>query len=237
MKRFAFLGTSGSLVASGITAVQAQSPLVPGGTHFVEAKADFDEMLFEQTIGRPAEIRQLFEAVSFHPQMFGNVRNTLNGLVFGFGYASERVAVAICPHGQSSSYCFSDYVWQKYEIGEAFNLKDAKESLVTSNIYMKPDHVLSNSGDPSDEQGFFQDTSIETLQKRGVVFTTCHTAVEEQARNLVKGGFAPARMTARDVANDILTHLFPGSVVVPSMVGAIAVMQARYKYTYVTLTY
>jgi intracellular sulfur oxidation DsrE/DsrF family protein len=151
--------------------------------------------------------------------------------------APEQVAVAICPHGQSSSYCFSDYVWQKYKIGEAFKLKDAKDNLVTTNIYLKPDHALSGSQDPNDEEGFFQDTSIETLQKRGVVFTTCHTAVEEQARNLVKGGFTPASMAAQDVANDILTHLIPGSVVVPSMVGAIAVMQARYKYTYVTLTY
>jgi len=169
--------------------------------------------------------------------MFGNVRNTLNGLTFGFGYAPDRIAVAICPHGPSSSYGFSDYVWQKYKIGEAFKLKDVQGNSVTSNVFLKPDHPLNDSKDPSEPRGIFQDTSIETLQKRGVVFTTCHTAVEEQAHTLVRDGFAPAGMGPQDVANDILTHLIPGSVVVPSMVGAIAVMQARYQYTYVTLTY
>ena len=42
-------------------------------------------------------------------------------------------------------------------------------------------------------------------------------------------------MTATEVAGDILTHLIPGAVVVPSMVAAIAVLQAKYGYTYLTL--
>jgi hypothetical protein len=42
-------------------------------------------------------------------------------------------------------------------------------------------------------------------------------------------------MSSADVAADILTNLIPGTVVVPSMVAAIAVLQASYRYTYVTL--
>jgi hypothetical protein len=48
-------------------------------------------------------------------------------------------------------------------------------------------------------------------------------------------GFAPAAMSAADVAADILTNLIPGTVVVPSMVATIAVLQATYHYTYLTL--
>jgi len=155
MKRSVFLGASASGVAFGSTNARAELPsTIPGGTHFVEAKADFDEALFERTIGRPADIRQLFEAISFHPPMFGNVRNAMNGLTFGFGYAPERVALAICPHGPSSSYCFSDYVWQKYKIGEAFKLKDAQGNSVVTNVYLKPDHALNDSTDPSYEEKF-----------------------------------------------------------------------------------
>ncbi|MGD1065663.1 MAG: hypothetical protein ABR975_02500, partial [Vulcanimicrobiaceae bacterium] len=80
---------------------------------------------------------------------------------------------------------------------------------------------------------FFQDKSIEALQKRGVVFMTCHTAVEEIAGNLVKGGFAGA--PAHAVADDILTHLIPGAVVVPSMVATIGVLQQKYNYSYITV--
>ena len=72
------------------------------------------------------------------------------------------------------------------------------------------------------------------LQKRGLIVLTCHTAVEEQARALVKNGFAPAGTSASAVADDILTHLIPGAIVVPSMVATLAVLQATYHYTYIS---
>ncbi|MGH7659819.1 MAG: transcriptional initiation protein Tat, partial [Vulcanimicrobiaceae bacterium] len=73
------------------------------------------------------------------------------------------------------------------------------------------------------------------LQSRGVVFLTCHTAVMEQSKSLIKGGFAPSGMTAKDVAADILTHLIPGAIVVPSGVATVAVLQQVYRYTYITI--
>jgi hypothetical protein len=68
-----------------------------------------------------------------------------------------------------------------------------------------------------------------------VLFITCHTAVEEQARLLIKAGKAPAGMSSADVAGDILAHLIPGALVVPGGVGTLAVMQQKYGYTYATV--
>jgi intracellular sulfur oxidation DsrE/DsrF family protein len=236
MKRSSFIASSASLAAlAGGVAGAAEA--VPGGTHFVERKSDFNEAEFSKIVGRPADIRQVFEAVAFHPAMFGNIKNALNGLVFGFGYPADRVALAVAPHGPSSAYTYSDYVWSKYRIGEAFKTQDAKGNAVASNIFLKPAKPLDKSSDPDAEESIYQDTSIESLQSRGVVFLTCHTAVEEQARTLVKGGFAPSGMTAPQVAEDILTHLIPGTHVVPSMVAAIAVLQQKYHYSYITLAF
>lgn len=235
MKRRSFLASSASLAAlAGGLADAAQS--IPGGSHLVERKADFNESEFARILGRPADIRQVWEAVAFHPGIFNNVKNALNGLQFGYGYAPGRISMAIADHGPSSAYTYTDYLWSKYRIGEAFKTKDAKGADVTSNIFLKPSKTLAKGDDPDAEDSVYQDTSIETLQSRGVVFLTCHTAVEEQARTLVKGGFAPAGMTATQVADDILTHLIPGAHVVPSMVATIAVLQQRYNYSYITLT-
>ena len=232
MNRGSFIAASASLVAAaGTQAGAAQS--VPGGTHFVERKADFEAAQFDRVVGKPADIKQVWEIIAFHPAVFSNVKNALKGLAFGFGYAPERIAMAIAPHGPSSSYTYTDYLWSKYKIGEAFKLQDAKGSPVSSNVFLKPAKAPNKSADPDAEDSLYQDTSIETLQSRGVVFLTCHTAVEEQARTLVKGGFAPSGMTAADVANDILTHLIPGAQVVPSMVATIAVLQQRHHYTYI----
>jgi intracellular sulfur oxidation DsrE/DsrF family protein len=232
MNRGSFLAASASLVAAAGSATRAAES-VPGGTHFVERKADFDSAAFAAAVGKPADIRQLWHAIAFHPNVFSNVKNALNGLEFGFGYPAPGVAMAFAAHGPSSAYNYTDYVWSKYKVGEAFKLADAKGNTVASNIYLAPDKPVTKTADPDPENSFYQDTSIQTLQSRGVVFLTCHTAVEEQARTLVKGGFAPSGMTPTDVANDILTHLIPGTHVVPSMVAAIAVLQQKYRYTYI----
>ncbi len=231
MKRTSFLTASAALVAAGTASAQTS---VPGGTHFVERKADFAIDEFAKIVGKPAQIRQLYESVAFKPAIFNNIKNSFNGLQFGFGYAASEIAIVMANHGPSASYGYGDYVWQKYRIGEFFNLKDAAGAPVTSNLFLAKHAALDASANPDDEKGMYQDASIEMLQQRGLVMLTCHTAAEEQARLLVKRGFAPAGMTAAQVADDILTHLIPGAVVVPSMVATIAVLQATYRYTYIS---
>lgn len=226
MNRSSFLASTASLAAP-----------IPGGTHLVERRADFDAAAFERAAGRAADVRIVVEAVAFHPLVFANIKNALNGLQFGFGRSPGRIAIAFAPHGPSSAYTYSDYVWQRYKIGEFFKMKDASGASILSNVYLKPGSALDASANPDDPHSLYQDASIETLQRRGVMFMTCHTAVEEQSRALVKKGNAPAGMSAQDVANDILTHLIPGTHVVPSMMSAIMVLQQQYHYGYMTLTF
>ncbi len=234
MNRTRFLAASATLVAAGVTPAAAQS--VPGGTNFVERSTQFDMESFDKLLGRPAKIRQVFEQVAFKPGLLNNVKNSLNGLQFGYGHKPDEIAVAIAGHGPSAAYGYSDYVWDKYKIGEFFAIKDTQGATITSNIWLKAKAGYDAGADPDDDSGMYQDTSIEMLQKRGVVFLACHTAVEEQAKALVKAGNAPG-MTAKDVANDILRHLIPGAVVNPSMVATVAVLQKAYGYTYVALTF
>jgi hypothetical protein len=234
MNRSAFIAASAALATTSKAVAQGEMASIPGGTHLVERKADFDADDFARLAGRDAQIRQLYEAVTFKPSILNNVKNSFNGLQFGFGYPAAAIAVALAPHGPSSSYTYSDYVWQKYRIGEFFDLKDAAGAPITSNVYLKRHSPADRNADPDDDKGMYQDTSIEALQDRGLILFTCHTAVEEQARGLVKKGFAPKGMAARDVAVDILTHLIPGTFVVPAMVATVAVLQATYRYTYIT---
>jgi hypothetical protein len=236
MNRSTFLAASASgIAAAGAAPALAQS--VPGGTHFVERRADFDFKAFDAAVGRPAQVRQAWEAVAFRPGVWNNVKNAMNGLQFGFGYAADAIAMAWCGHGPSAAYGYSDYVWKKYQIGTFFGLKNDAGSAIVSNVFLARKNAAAPQADPDDPAGLYQDTSIEALQSRGLVMLACHTAVEEQARGIVKKGLAPAGASASDVADDILTHLIPGAIVVPSMVAAIAVLQQNYHYTYITLTF
>jgi hypothetical protein len=226
MNRSSFLGSA---------AIGASAVAVPGGMNFVERRADFDEAMFAGIVGRPAPYRLLWEAVAFAPGFLNNVKNALNGLQFGFGADPAQINSVVAGHGPSSVYTYTDYVWQKYRIGEYFAIKDpATNDAMLANTFLKK-RAPASATEPDDASGVYQDTSVEALQSRGVTFLTCHTAVEEQAKGLVSRGFAPTGMAASDVAADILTHLIAGALVVPSMVAAIAVIQLRYKHAYLNV--
>lgn len=231
MNRRGFLVSSATL-ASAPDIVSAQS--IPGGTHRVERRADFDAQAFAAVVGRPAQIRQLYEATSFQPGVLSSIKNSFNGLQFGFGYPAAAICIALAGHGASAAYGYSDYVWKKYRIGEFLKLKDSAGQTIQTNVYLVASAPIDLAADPDDERGMYQDASIAMLQRRGLIVLTCHTAVEEQARGLVTNGFAPAGMNAEAVAADVLTHLVDGALVVPSMVATIAVLQAEYRYTYLT---
>src|SRR5579863_8703112 len=82
MNRTAFLAVSAAFAATAEAAAQDQTRSIPGGTHFVERKEDFDADSFAKIVGRDAQIRQLYEAVSFKPTLLNNVKNSFNGLQF-----------------------------------------------------------------------------------------------------------------------------------------------------------
>jgi hypothetical protein len=231
MNRRGFLASSATLAAaSGVSG----APAIPGGTHRVERRADFDEPAFAATVGRPAEIRQLYEALIFMPAVLSSIKNSFNGLQFGFGYAAGQIAIALAGHGPSAAYAYSDYIWKTYRIGEFLKVDDAAGQPLTSNAFLRSRTQFDVRADPDDDAAMYQDASIEMLQRRGLIVLTCHTAVEEQARAIVRQHFAPAGASPADVAADILLHLIPGALVVPSMVATIAVLQARYRYAYLT---
>src|SRR5579872_6273238 len=95
MNRTAFLAASAAFAATAEAVAQEETHGVPGGTHLVERKADFDADGFAKIVGRDAQIRQLYEAVSFKPSLLNNVKNSFNGLQFGFGYPAGTIAIAL----------------------------------------------------------------------------------------------------------------------------------------------
>ena len=60
----------------------------------VERSGEFDVAAFTKRVSRPAEIRQVWDSGRLYPQILGGVKNSLNGLEFGFGIAADRLAIA-----------------------------------------------------------------------------------------------------------------------------------------------
>jgi len=214
------------------------------GTHpsteaqLVWKTSDWKIAAFRALTEEQARIKQLYDITQIAEGRFlNNIKNSLNGLQFGFGIPDKQVKIVTALHGPANLLNFDDYVWSKYQVGQWLNIIDPMTgSPAVKNIFYRSKNGLTGhtvSKDPNDPGSIYQDTSVEALQSRGVQFLACHTATEEQARVLVRRNNLP--QSPESVVEDMLAHTVPGVLVVASMVAAIALLQAEGRYTYITV--
>jgi intracellular sulfur oxidation DsrE/DsrF family protein len=111
-------------------------------------------------------------------------------------------------YGQTTLLAANDAMWSKYRIGELLNQRNAAGQPATMNPWRTSVRALGMDIAPA---------SIESLQKRGVVFIACNNAI-----NFWISQIANARSSdIATVDRDIRANLLPGVIVVPAMVIAI----------------
>lgn len=217
---------SASLVLAA--AASAADPSEAADVGLVERAGEFDVAAFSKRVSQDADIRQVWDAGKLNPMVLGAVKNSLNGLQFGFGIPPSRIATAFVAHNDSNVLLYGDAAWTTYQIGQVFAVHDPTGATVTSNIFA-PARNTSATTDPSDVHGFYQDASITTLQKRGVLFFICNTALVQQSHQIANSGVAPGQSPG-DIARGLRRSLLPGVTLVPSGVAVIAFLQSRYHY-------
>lgn len=234
LTRRSFLPTAAAGLAS--LAAIAANP-AEGHSQLVWKADDWKLAEFEKLLHAPARIKQVYDVTQIADGKFlNNVKNSLNGLRFGFNVPEQQIKIAAAMHGPANMLNYDDFIWEKYEIGTWLKVMDpVTEKPATRNLFYKS--TLTNKTDvPSalnDKKSIYQDTSMETLQQRGVQFLSCHTATEEQARALIK--INKWSKDPEEIVHEMLAHAVPGVLVVASMVAAVALLQAEGHYTYITV--
>ncbi len=234
--------TRRSFVASAAAGVTALG-LFGNASHAAETQlvwkaSEWKLAEFHKLIRDPAKVKQVYDVIPISEGKFlNNMKNSLNGLRFGFGIPKEQIKVVGALHGPANMLNYDDYVWNKYRIGEWLNVIDpATGKPAVRNIFYRSKNSpekLAASVDPDDENSLYQDSSMQTLQSRGVQFLSCHTAAEEQARVL----FLRNKLSEspEDIVEDMLAHTQPGVLVVAAMTAALALLQAQGHYTYISV--
>lgn len=228
-----------SSAAAGMTALGFFSGAIPAAEAQLVWKASKWKLAdFYKLVSHPARIKQVYDVVQIGEGKFlNNIKNSLNGLQFGFNVPEDQIKIVAAMHGPANMLNYDDYVWKKYGIGEWLNVKDpATGQPAEKNLfYPKADESINGTRveDPDNEHSVYQAKSIQSLQSRGVQFLSCHTAAEEQARILVRRN--KLSQSPEEVVQDMLVHTVPGVLVVASMVGAIALLQAEGRFTYITI--
>jgi hypothetical protein len=231
-----------SQAAAGVTSLGLLSVAAEAApaeeAQLVWKSSDWKLAAFQALVKDQAHIKQVVDSTQIAEGRFlNNIKNSLNGLHFGFDVPERQVKIVSALHGPANMLNYDDYVWNKYEIGEWLAVTDPTTGKpATRNIFYgstRPSGADGASKDPSDPASMYQDTSIQMLQSRGVQFLSCHTATEEQARVLVRRN--KLSQSSEEVVKDMLAHTQPGVLVVAAMVAAIALLQTDGRYSYVSV--
>ena len=227
--RRSFVGSMGAGLAtlgtlgSNVPAAEAQLLYMQADWHM----AEFDKLLKSK-----ARVKQVFDVESINGgQFLSPIKNSLNGLHFGFGIPADQIKIVAALRGQANMMNFDDSMWEKYKLGEYLKIDDPKTSQpATRNIFFPRKGYTST--DVNDRQSTYQDTGLEALLARGLQLLSCHNATEMGANGIIRK--LALTTPVEDVVHDLQTHMLPGTISVPAMVAAVAMLQVDGHFAYTT---
>ena len=140
------------------------------------------------------------------------------------GTAEKDNNVVVILRHEAIPYAFQDSLWEKYNFGEMFEVKDGEKKTVTKNAFWKP------------AKGTFKvpgfgviEVGINELQESGVQFVVCNAAMTVYSAAVAE----KMNMKAEDVYKEWKAGVLPGVTVVPSGVWAVGrAQEAHCAYCY-----
>jgi len=151
--------------------------------------------------------RQLFDA----PEPDGgavlrHARNYLDTWREAYGVPERDISLIVVLYSRTVPLGLQDAMWAKYKLGAALSITDSTTTApLVRNYFAHP-----QPGDPAGDGT--PESSIESLQRRGVVFALCNNSLKRWSGRLEKQGMG----TAAQVHDDLAAHALPGVVIVPA---------------------
>ena len=164
-----------ALKAAGVVTAGAAVSQLPRVAHAHDLRPNdpayqFDE--YERIVNRDVTIRQVYEWPNINnPIIYGNISNGLNGFQFSYDLPADRIQVVVQAYASANLAMYDDAAWAKYQLGEIFKIQDPITGQpATRNVWYASKNPPVDQP-PSDRANpYYSDTSIEGLQRRGVLF-------------------------------------------------------------------
>jgi intracellular sulfur oxidation DsrE/DsrF family protein len=147
-------------------------------------------------------------------------KNWLDAWRDAFHLPEHELNLVIGIHGEGIPIVLTDAVWERYKIGEQYEVTDAGKAPAAHNVFTAAN--VQPGGPVTAEQ------TVEALQQRGVRFVVCMNTIAGATNKLAAAGLG-----GRDeIRAALLGGLLPGVITVPAMVVALTQLQERgVKYT------
>jgi hypothetical protein len=169
------LSRRAALRATGAAAVGAAVSQIPRVARAHDLRPTdslypFDE--YERAVNRDVTIRQVYEWPNLNnPTIYSNISNGLNGFQFSYDVAPDRIQVVVQAYASANLAMYDDEAWATYRLGEVFKIQDPATGQPATRNQWYASKNPSLSQPPTDRANpYYADTSIEGLQRRGVLF-------------------------------------------------------------------
>ena len=101
----------------------------PAEAQIVWNTSEWNLASFEELLHEKASVKQLFDITQVEDgASLAKVKNSLNGLHYGFGVPVDQIKVICGLHGSANLLNYDDDVWAKYRIGTWLKINDPRTS-------------------------------------------------------------------------------------------------------------
>src|SRR5258708_24357777 len=167
----------------GAVAASAGSTMWTEPVHaqYVWQKSDWHAAEFDALTHTARRVKLVVHGFAINDSRFlKNAKNSLTGLQFGSGVAADQIQVVCALNGPANMTNYSDYIWQKYRIGEWIKVDDPKTGQpAVRNIFYPskagtPLHYASE--DPSSADSPYHDFTLHHLPAPPAKFFSSHSS-------------------------------------------------------------
>ena len=186
----------------------------------LERPDQWDHEALSEVMGYRGGQRQVWDNTEIGGPWLNLMRNSLNAQIWS--YKHPEFLVVSATHGSAHLALFEQTMWDKYGLAKLAGDKFTNNALLDDKAAESPGVT-----DHENAQGAFSshDNSIPALQRRGVVFLSCHNAIWELADRLISGNTNPNKLSLDALAAELTNHIIPSAIITPGAVATLPELQ------------
>jgi hypothetical protein len=170
VNRRAALKVAGAAAAGAAVFAQAAKTVSAHDLRPNDPAYHFDE--YEAIVNRDLTVRMFYAWPNVtNAIIYANVSNGLNGFQFSYDVPADRIQVVVQAYATANLAMYDDSIWAKYRLGEVFKVQDPTTGQpATRNMWFASKNPPASEPPTDRSDPYYSDTSIEGLQRRGVLF-------------------------------------------------------------------
>ena len=148
--------------------------------------------------------------------VFANIRNGLNGFQFKNDIPPDELQIIVQAYSSANAATYDAFIWENIAWGKRSRFVTTNKPASHAQQWFSTSfsHTTFTPGPQPTERNhpFFDDTSIEGLQRRRVLFLACHQSTHALSSSASTSGRNPDEKSVNEIVAEFRQHYLPGVI-------------------------